>query len=123
MYEVHEHRRVTKNGKVVESDFTAHDAVVLRDDGWKVTVPVDDLLAAVLDLRQLAGHRALTAEGGELAERAARVVENACRLLEEGHDPVREGAATDLRATMIQLIDLAARPDPALASGGAADPT
>jgi hypothetical protein len=86
MYEIYENRRVTFNGKVT------------------------DLIAAVVDLSRLAGLEAPDiAARAEMGERAAQVVERVCAELESDHNPVRESLATDLRATMLQLIELAGR--------------
>lgn len=135
MYEIHEDRTVTHDGKAADESVRFHFATV-ESDGGKLTIKLadyspdigflkpeismssgevgfetKDLLAALMDLSRLAGLN--TAESQEMAdaqERAAAVVERACQRLESGNDPVDQTLASDLRATMLQLINLAAVP-------------
>lgn len=137
MYEIHEDRTVTHDGKVADESVSFHYASV-DSDGGRLTVRLADynpeigflkpvvalangelgfetkeLLAALMDLAQLAGLSPAATQEMAMAvaqERAAAVVERACYRLESSNDPVDQTLASDLRATMLQLIHLATTP-------------
>jgi hypothetical protein len=135
-YEIYEQRLVVRDGTVEESDYKRHGAVISGDNGEVrmrlasqdadvlmlhqdggdtdgfVALWVGELVATVAALRRLRGVEwaGETAETVEVRERAATVVERACAVLEGHADPTQATLASDLRATMLQLIDLATRP-------------
>lgn len=133
MYEIYEERLVTQDGAVPPVIRDQHYAKVYCDEGhvevrlapqdtnviWmhvvgrpddQIPVYAVDLAAALRDLRRLTGVPG-DPETADMQERAAQVVERSCRVLEgDGNDPVRTTLAGDLRVTMLQLIDVAARP-------------
>jgi hypothetical protein len=135
-YEIYEQRLVARDGYVAQEEKVRHGAVVSGEDGELrlklsaldpdvlmvrqsggdtegfMVVWVAEVIASVTALRRLRGVEwaGETQETVELRERAATVVERACGVLEDNADPTQATLASDLRATMLQLIDLATRP-------------
>jgi hypothetical protein len=128
-YEIHEDRLVTRDGSVESDEERTHFALIESDGGTmrveladyapqyarlKIQEAMSDggagfevaeLLAALRDLGKLAGLDDPEAiEAAEANERAARVVERACAELEAGGDPARSTLATDLRTTVLGLL-------------------
>lgn len=127
MYEIHEDRLVTSNGRVDDDGGSEHYALV-ESDGGKLRlrlVPYDpkigwltveqsmsggdvgfesaDLIAALRDLARLHGLDTPDETYDTDMERVAQVVERVCAELESDHNPVRESLATDLRAVVLSL--------------------
>lgn len=130
-FEIYEERLVVRDGKVPTNGYGHHYALIeeghhgclkvanqgsdpetLRVEIYRPSeegdaeVPMADFTAAVDALRRLRGVDTPRPELEEVRERAARVVERACDMLQGGGD-VGTTAASDLRTTMLQLIDLA----------------
>lgn len=125
MYEIHEDRTVTHDGKA--ADHAEHFAVV-ESDGGRLTIRLadydpqigfltpqvsmsggevgfetKDLITALRDLARLAGLDTPDEAYSTDMERVAQVVERVCVELESDHNPVRESLATDLRTTVLAL--------------------
>jgi hypothetical protein len=143
-WEIYEERMVVRDGKVAEEDSGVHYALVTDGYGtlkisnqgsdpetlrFYIYLPSEDDTAevtltsfndAVGALRRLRGVDVPLPKFEDVRERAAVVVERACHMLQGGGD-VGQTAADDLRATMLQLIDLATsrgESTPELQSGG-----
>jgi hypothetical protein len=131
-FEIYEERLVARDGKVQPQQVEYHNALVYGERGTlevrvatggaeeslclkvrepseddDVTVNHADFNAAVAALRRLRGADAPTPDAEELRERSAVAVERAAELLEEKGGDVGHTLAGQLRATMLQLIDLA----------------
>lgn len=131
-FEIYEERMVVRDGKVPDNAHSAHYALVsnghhgmleLRNGGTEpetltftmkepseygdVEVTRKSFDAALAALRRLRGADAPTPDAEELRERSAVAVERAAALLEEKGGDVGHTLAGQLRATMLQLIDLA----------------
>jgi hypothetical protein len=130
-FEIYEERMVVRNGKVPDNAYAAHYALLsdhrgvleVRNQGSEpetltfeikepseygdVEVTRKSFDGAVAALRRLRGADApASPEVENLRERAAVVVERSCEILET-HGDTGATQAGQLRATMLQLIDLA----------------
>lgn len=131
-YEIWEERLVTRDGKVEDGETHGHRATVYgegvveirlamhmrgvayltqkeTDEDGDVCVQVTDLRAALLDLARLSPFNSeLSSEDSVAQERAARVVEQVCEVLNsDPDDPVNQALILELRSTMLNLIERA----------------
>ena len=129
MYEIHEDRLVTSNGRVPGDDSGRQHYARIESDGGtlrvelagydpeigfvlaentmsdgRVGLQLRDLRDSLDDLSRLAGADVARPEVEERNERVAQVVERVCRELESDDDPVRTTLASDLRATVLGLL-------------------
>jgi hypothetical protein len=122
MYEIWEERLVARDGANEQEQ--SHNAVVGGDRGGRwlrlrilargmlrveceppnVVVKLSELVAAISDLKRLAGmDDELPLDVAEARERAAEIVERTCEALGDD-DPYRATLATDLRTVVLALL-------------------